>query len=275
MCRMAVVRIVFSWGRDMKFTKLLAVAGASVAAVLGSAGAVSLVIANDGNAPSTATLPSPTGNNTMPVDSFNLLDELTAELSPAELAIATAPNGIQAFGPGGGLVPNAGLHMLDFTNPVEVTFTYLGSEAGNDNALFQLIMGDTIIFDNDPVTMTPSGVGDSVSFVFDPMSTPAGIPFSLETNNDGMSGFDAIVTNGVNGVDLDIDTGLNIGFFIFNDGQSAIVFFGDGAGDSDYDDIMFRIDVAEVPIPGAALLFGTALIGGGLMRRKKKAVAQA
>ena len=49
---------------------------------------------------------------------------------------------------------------------------------------------------------------------------------------------------------------------------SLIIGFGDGLGDSDYDDLI--IGVSAVPVPAAAFLFAPALLGFMGLRRKAK-----
>jgi hypothetical protein len=55
-------------------------------------------------------------------------------------------------------------------------------------------------------------------------------------------------------------------------GFSVTAYFGDGTGDSDFDDIVAQIDVAisVVPVPAGALLLGTGLIGFGALRRHRR-----
>ena len=147
-----------------------------------------------------------------------------------------------------------------------VTFTFLGKEAGETNSLVELITGGgATVFDTGDAFLT------SATFQFG----PGFIPFSLTTTNNGGQS----LSHGVGAGDNDIiaDGGLNIAFYLIpGEPGSALVFFGDNEGDSDLDDLVFRIDVQAVPIPGAAVLFATALLGGGLLRRRKlKAAATA
>ena len=47
--------------------------------------------------------------------------------------------------------------------------------------------------------------------------------------------------------------------------------FGDGLGDSDLDDIVFRVDVSQVPVPAAGFLLVGGLGAMAALRRRKKA----
>lgn len=60
---------------------------------------------------------------------------------------------------------------------------------------------------------------------------------------------------------------------IFNEGKSVYAYFDDsGAGnDSDFDDMVVRIDVAPVPLPAGGVLLLTALGGLAAARRRKTA----
>ena len=51
--------------------------------------------------------------------------------------------------------------------------------------------------------------------------------------------------------------------------KKVLAFFGDGRGDSDFDDMVVRISV--IPLPAGGLLLLTAMGGFAVARRKKKA----
>lgn len=151
--------------------------------------------------------------------------------------------------------PNTGLYLTG--SPVDVTFEYLGSEAANYNRSFEYDNGGTnFLFSN-------SGnwsVGDKEVVGF---AEEGIMEFYFKTINNRYA------NNAGN-----IAAGLTLAFFQESAG-SVIALFGDGAGDSDYDDLALRISVTAVPLPPAILLFGGAMIGLGWLSRRRKLDPQA
>ena len=169
-----------------------------------------------------------------------------------------------------------------------ITFTFLGSEASFGNTSRVNIMGggifNDVLFDNqgnEPL----SGVELGETF------GPGFIPFSIVSDQGqadptmnqivghnalgGSSILFAVQGTFPPGPVPGSGIALTLAFYLI-DATSAYVFFGDNTGDSDLDDLVFRVDVRavdEIPIPGAALLFGSALLGGGFLRRKKRKTA--
>lgn len=153
------------------------------------------------------------------------------------------------------------------------TATFLGSESEYDN-FFQFGLGDSILTKN-------SAIGDTIS-----MSVEAGlIDFSF-VNNDGKG---TLVENGKPLKKSWFHTllGINPASFVILDG-----FCDDGLGcfeyllgfndqfksDADYDDFVVGINLsahpAPVPLPAAAWLFGSALLGFGAAARRKSRLAK-
>lgn len=132
-----------------------------------------------------------------------------------------------------------------------VSVTYLGFEAGGFN---EVVFGGDTLFDS-----ASSSVGDATGF-FD---VEAGfIEFSVLNSFRGVS---ASIANAVGG-----DTGLKLAFSeTFNGGSSILVFFDGANPDVDYDDVGFRVDVAAIPLPPAALMMMSALVGVALLGRRR------
>ena len=234
----------------MKLFKLLTIAGASMAVSIGSAFAMpTLSVEDPGDVSSAGALDTtkvPDTNFQLDLSSVGIID----------------PNGlvIDIFGTGPATYADTGLSV---DGPATVTFTYLGSEAVNDNELFQMIVGNTKVFQNFGGP-SKSEVGDTESFAF---GAGGFIPFSIVT--DGAITTAGQVINGDSGSDLVLGDELSIAFHILS-ATEVIVFLGDGLGDTDFDDLVFLVSVSEIPVPGAALLFGSALLGGTFLRRRKQ-----
>ena len=223
----------------MNFLKTLVVAGASAAVAFGSASAVTLSITG--------------GVDTVVPLNFDPDEGVPGDVTPG-VTMVKAFTGPATF-------TDSGL-STDMASIIK--FTYLGSEASFTNELFEFFIGGIKVFDNQ---------GD---LAFSGVEVPIGpgfIPFAIVSDQGlGGAGDEGVGHNVFGNDDIVFIPGiaLTLAFLKVTD-TSAIVFFGDSTGDSDLDDLVFRIDVREVPIPGAALLFGTALLGGGFLRRRKKA----
>jgi len=154
------------------------------------------------------------------------------------------------------------------TGAANLTYTYIGKEAGSTNAflagpsffLTESYMGN-LATDSGSTIETSQSAG-FLDFSFVGLGTCCVDPGSI-TNGFGST------------EDL-----LGAGYFPVNDSlafavsvlspKSLYLMFGDGYGDSDFDDMVVRVDVSAVPVPAAFWLFGTALIGFiGMSRRTK------
>ena len=165
-----------------------------------------------------------------------------------------------------GATPFGGKEGLYISASSQLTFTYLGREATATNTASQFSMGGTLLSNQQNVgtTATAGQAGPGfVDFVFttlegmfEDINGNGGTMESLSIANAGSSSF----------------SGLHIAFgMVFNNGRSVLAFFGDGRGDSDYDDMVVRIDA--VPLPASALLLLGAMGGLGALRLRKKAAA--
>lgn len=167
---------------------------------------------------------------------------------------------------------------------VNLTFTFLGKEAGNTN--YQLLWDNTVILTNtDSVPTTHSLVGYSTA------SSNGWVPLTFKTNGHHTGNPNAYIKNGTevsaNGgglymafSEIFVGGGVHGGVL----GETWIyAFFGDGLGDHDFDDMVVKIaafsqpggsSTSPVPLPPALVLFGSGLMGLvslGRYRRRKAA----
>lgn len=172
------------------------------------------------------------------------------QLTPATGTADTLPGDFNPGGFPGGLVTpgvtsitifsgadTGGLELVGGNATLNVE--YLGSEAGFTND-----------FDFAPVSFsnasTPVGTTASVD---------AGVgilPFSFTTNGNG----GAVAFNGG-----PFGAGVSIAFAALDDGSFLALFNDGGGGDFDFDDLAVRVSVSQVPLPAAAWLLISAILG--------------
>lgn len=190
----------------------------------------------------------PAGAATFSLDTFNgTAEALDGSYS---LPLPTLPYDVLDFQDSG-----SGFGGLMVTPGTMITATYIGSEAGATN-------GATLALGGFSFSNTSSSVGDQVTF----LNTGTSVDLAFTTNNLG--GLDTIDNDAGSAT----DTRLHLAFTDIRgatgDVTSVYAFFGDGAGDQDYDDMVIRLDIAPVPLPAAAWLFISAI--GGLVVAKRK-----
>ena len=163
---------------------------------------------------------------------------------------------------------------------VNLTFTFLGKEAGNTN--YQLLWDNSVILTNT----------DSVPTTFPTAqynTAPNGwVPLTFKTNGLHTGNPNAYIKNGTE-VSETGGAGLYMSFSkVFVGGGSdggllgeswVYAFFGDGLGDHDFDDMIIKILAysqpggsgnSPVPLPPALVLFGSGLVGLMSLKRYRR-----
>jgi hypothetical protein len=153
---------------------------------------------------------------------------------------------------GGGL----GLRLNDIA---DITFTYIGKEAGNTNILFSGVE----IFS----TLTASG---GAAFPVIPGVSAGFLPFNFTSNGT------LVATNGG-----PFSLNSSIAFKVITDTLDyvkVLVLLNDPGSDTDYDDMVIQIeaqaekrDIPQTPIPGGVVLLMSGLAGLGYMGRSRRA----
>lgn len=230
----------FKGGAKMNMVKLALVAGA-LSVISGAAGAATLSLAPGGYA---SHVIGSNGNFDLDTGSYSTLTDGYGRPGNPDPTTKTLS---VATGAGAGL-------RVD--GPAKVQYTYLGKEAGYTNSLWEIGV---------PLSIFEGGstaVG-ATSLLFD---VDAGLlPFFVKSIGGAGT---YIFNNAISGSEV-----LKLGYLLFNNNKSALVFLDDGGAgpDSDYDDIAFRVDITPVPLPPAILMLLTAIGGLGIFGRLRRA----
>ena len=192
----------------------------------------------------------------------------TAAASAATLSLAGSGYlqqtlvGTYSLGSGGGVSIDYltgdikdGTNGLSLDGPAMVSYTYIGSEAGNRN--YSMDAGGAQ-FNNDTSSVNDgsgpfSAVAGLLKFLFG-TSSPAGSVGVI--NNDGVA----------------VQPSINyaIGYDVASDGQSAFLYFDDIAGgDRDFDDLVVKVSISAVPVPAAGFLLLAGLGGLAALKRRR------
>jgi hypothetical protein len=177
------------------------------------------------------------------------------------------------------LVAALGLGSLDgyhgsqikLTKNAEVTYTFIGFQAAYEN----YFVAGTDIFSTE--TFGPSNkvtnLDGLTSFT---QSANAGLlDFRFLTKgatNSVVNGSQNLNTAGPNGPRTPDFLASIVGAPGALEGKSLYLLLDDlgGGPDNDYDDMMVRVDIASVALPAGGLLMGSALVGLGLVRSRRK-----
>lgn len=120
---------------------------------------------------------------------------------------------------------------------------------------------------DDPLSTTKTGIKNLTYTFFDDIG---GFVFAIQISDENGNGCGYTDLPGTCALNpgLVLNSGTGSSFYVFtqfiNEGASTIVVSGTAFGGGAY-----TLGMSAVPLPAAALLFGSALLGGGLMRRRK------
>lgn len=152
---------------------------------------------------------------------------------------------------------------LQVSGDTQLKYTFMGKEAYASNSVVSI--GGATLTNTGTVgsSFTVNQTGGLVSFLFSTLET-----IFEDINSNGTYGESLAINNG----GASSFGGLHMAFSsVFNGGTSVLVFFGDGRGDADFDDMVIRIDA--VPLPASALMLLGGLGGLGALRARKKKTA--
>lgn len=160
---------------------------------------------------------------------------------------------------GTGVVTDGTFATLVATQQVKATFTFIGAESGYDNLItaFDLVVGGQSMEEDAGASVT--AVMNAGDLLFEFSDSKGGL-----ASNSGGRDYDvlsnpsfAVLTSNGNSIFGDYDFILG-----FNDIFDA---------DADFDDYVVGLNLVATPLPAAAWLFGSALLGLGAVGRKRLA----
>lgn len=181
--------------------------------------------------------------------SFTLAGGETAGFLPPDFDLTPDVLGVNALDPA--VFANAVGSGLGVDGPANITFTYMGNDAGYDNT-FEFVFGNTL-FQN-----SLNLVGDSVTLLQG--SADSLLDFSFLSNGA------TALANGAGAFG-----NASIAIVLLSTTDALVLFNDDATVDADYDDMGIRMQLrpAEVPVPPAILLLLSGLAGLGVIGRRK------
>jgi len=203
--------------------------------------------------------------------SLGTLDRVTLGLQGTVVMFSPATANLLPIGPFGSLLPAGynyqigmrldlfGLIGFDFDFNPDAQFVFSGQTPGTGEPLTG-VRQFSIVAELDALS-------DSLGFV---LPQTFGVDQPPVTINGSRGEFEEDLLNAATGLQLQM---LNIWSVIFETGTTAVITpMGSSSGlvTLSYDYTPFDEPIPEVPLPGAMWLFGTALAGLGVARRRKK-----
>lgn len=141
----------------------------------------------------------------------------------------------------------------------EITYTFMGAEAGNTN--FVAVLGDGLFANNGWFASNP---GDQITST---QSSSGLLQFAFGT----AAPIQALGVFFNNALAFPSSPNFAMGFSAIDDDSFFVMFDDIASGDRDFDDLVVRVDVAAVPLPAGILMLLTALMGMGALRRYQRA----
>ena len=218
--------------------------------------------------------------------SFSVLstETRTEDFGKVGNAINTAFSAADIAARGVGSLVQVG--TLVATPAQELRFTYLGSEAGYDNVMFNLYNGAKMYDDSDNPTKLPNGYTPSVIGVTSinmQMTSPGAVDFMFEGNGTTNRAYNDRVLHaawsptGVAGWSDTTSIGLiGTNMVVAGKTYAYVIGYNDSAGQAtlgDWDDFVVGVNPVPEPETYAMLLAGLGLMGFVARRRKKSATA--
>ena len=172
------------------------------------------------------------------------------QLTPATGTADTLPNNFDPVGFPGGLVTPGVTPITVYSSGDTGGLTLVGGSAtlnvqylGKEAAFLNTFAFAPVAFSSATTTVGTTGQVAAV---------PGILPFNFATNGNG----GGVAFNGG-----PITAGLSIAFAALSDGSFLALFNDGGGNDFDRDDLTVRISISQVPLPAAAWLLISALLG--------------
>ncbi len=205
-----------------------------------------------------------------------------AQAGAASLTLAPVGGIDSSVGTNGNDYPDApetldlGQLVLEGDGPVEVSFYYLGNEAGYTNEFFAYNSDDELA-----LTFSTSGLPDKVwgeTLIGTILMNTGALDFGFCTSGGDSIGIDGRCVQNLFEDSIiaqwDGDGYRSIAYEFLDDGSVLAYWDDSGAkNDDNHDDMIVRIAVARVPAPETLSLLGIGLLALGMVRFRQNKTA--